>query len=401
MANNNLTIDDITRESLRVLHQKLNFVTNVVTDYDDSYAQSGAKIGNSLRVRLPIQYSTGTGATMATGTGADTLENQVTLTLNTQRHVPMRFTSNEMTMKIDEFSKRHLEPAMAKLAAKIESDALSMANKATNTIYAGTKVEFQDIMDGRAKLVNDLAPDDNRFALLDPQANVDLVVDNKALFADQGEISSQYKKGMMGNFGSFDFFENTMIPSHTSGAEGGLANYDVAADAAGSYTSPNSMNLVVDTGTKSVTAGDVITISSVYEVHPETKVSTGTLKEFTVLTGSTGAGTWVISPAIIPTGPHQNASANALNNATVTLLGAASTAYKQSLLFQKGFAAFGTADLILPKGVAAASRQNMDGISMRIVQDYDVVKDVFYTRCDVLYGYQVLRPQLGCRMLHT
>lgn len=401
MANNNLTIDDITRESLRILHQKLNFVTNIVTDYDDSYAQSGAKIGNSLRVRLPIQYSTGTGATMATGTGADTLENQVTLTLNTQRHVPMRFTSNEMTMKIDEFSSRHIEPAMAKLAAMIENDALSMANKATNTIFAGTKVEFQDVMDGRAKLQNDLAPMDMRYALLDPQGNVDLVVDNKSLFQDQSSLSKQYKEGAMGRFAGFDFFENTMLPSHTSGTEGGGSAYDVVGTLSGSYTSINSMNLVVDTGTKTITAGDVITISGVNEVHPETKADTGALKEFTVLTGGTGSTTLVISPAIVPTGPHKNATAAAANNATISVLGAASTAYKQSLLFQKGFAAFGTADLILPKGVAAASRQNYDGISMRIVQDYDVVKDRFLTRCDVLYGYQVLRPQLACRLLHT
>ena len=65
MANVNLTIDDITRESLRVLHQKLNFCGNIVRDYDDSFAQSGAKIGNTLRVRLPYQYTSGTGATMA------------------------------------------------------------------------------------------------------------------------------------------------------------------------------------------------------------------------------------------------------------------------------------------------------------------------------------------------
>src|SRR5574343_1195673 len=120
MANSVLTPDDITREALRVLHQKLNFVTNIITEYDDSFAQDGAKIGNTLRIRQPIQYNTGTGATMATGTGADTTESSVTLTVNTQRHVPMRFTSNEMTMKIDDFSSRHIEPAMSKLAAMIE-----------------------------------------------------------------------------------------------------------------------------------------------------------------------------------------------------------------------------------------------------------------------------------------
>ena len=112
MANVNLTIDDITRESLRVLHQKLNFCGNIVRDYDDSFANSGAKIGNTLRVRLPYQYTSGTGATMATTTAADSIGVSTTLTVNTQRNVPMRFTSNELTMSIDEFSSRHIEPAM-------------------------------------------------------------------------------------------------------------------------------------------------------------------------------------------------------------------------------------------------------------------------------------------------
>lgn len=194
MANSNLTPDDITREALRVLHQKLNFVTNIVTEYDDSFAVEGAKIGNTLRIRQPIQYLTGTGATIATGTTIDSQENSVTLTVNSQRHVPMRFTSNEMTMKIDDFSSRHIEPAMAVLAAKIESDALSMVNKVYNEISAGTKVEFADVMDGRRKLMDNLAPGSDRYALLDTQANADLVNELKGLFNSPGEISKQTKK---------------------------------------------------------------------------------------------------------------------------------------------------------------------------------------------------------------
>ena len=138
MANTLLTPDMITREALVVLHQKLNFVGNVTRDYDDAYANSGAKIGNTLRIRNPIQYATGTGATMATGAGADTIENKVTLTVNSQRHVPMRFTSNELTMKLDDFSKRHIEPAMSVLAAKIENDAFSMVDEVYNNVQAGT-----------------------------------------------------------------------------------------------------------------------------------------------------------------------------------------------------------------------------------------------------------------------
>ena len=123
---------------------------------------------------------------------------------------------------------------------------------------------------------------------------------------------------------------------------------------------------------------------------------TGVLKQFTVTAAATGAGDLSISPAIISSGPHQNVSAVPDDGDDVTFVGAASTAYKQSLLFQKGFACMGSADLVLPKGVHMASRQNYDGMSMRIVQDYDVVKDRVFTRLDMLYGFKVLRPDLAC-----
>lgn len=403
MANTLLTPDMITREALVVLHQKLNFVGNVTRDYDDAYANSGAKIGNSLRIRNPIQYATGTGATMATGTGADTTENKVTLTVNSQRHVPMRFTSNELTMSIDDFSKRHIEPAMSVLAAKVENDAFNMVDEVYNNVQAGTAVSFAEILSGRKQLVDNLAPASERYALLDTQANVDLVDALKGLFNNQEKISKQNIEGMMGRTGGMDFFENTLIGNHTSGAEGGGSAYlcNSATAQVGSATNPISMSLIVDTGTKTVKEGDTFTIASVNRVHPESKADTGELQQFTVLADFTGAGTISISPAIIATGPYQNCTAGAANNAKLTFNGAASTAYKQSLLFQKGAFAFATADLVLPSGIDFASRQVLDGISMRLVRDYDIVKDRFLTRLDVLYGYKVLRPQLACKILHT
>lgn len=407
MANVNLTIDDITRESLRILHQKCNFIGNIVRDYDDSFAQSGAKIGNTLRVRLPYQYQSATGATMGTTTAADSVGVSTTLTVNTQRHVPMRFTSNELTMSIDEFSSRHLEPAMAKMAAMMEYDAFTATLPSVpGAILAGANIGFDDTMNGRAILQNNLAPQDNRTALLDPQGMVDLVTDNKSLFNAQDEINKQYKEGSMGRFAGADFYENTILPTHTNGTEAGTAYVvDGAAEAktlSASDADPNTGALTVKTGTKTIAAGQVFTIGDdVFAVHPETKVSTGVLKQFTVTTAATGAGDLVISPAIISSGPHQNVSAIPDDGDVLTFLGAASTAYKQSVLFQKGFACMGTADLVLPKGTHMASRQNYDGISMRIVQAYDVVNDRVLTRLDCLYGFKVLRPELAVKIWHT
>lgn len=408
MANVNLTPDMITREALRILHQKLNFVGNVVRDYDDSFAQEGAKIGSNLRIRLPIQYSTGTGATIATGTGADSIGVSTTLQVTSQRHVPMRFTSEELTLDIEDFSKRHVEPAMAILAAKIEADVLGTAVAgASNFVNAGTKVEFADVMDARKKLVDNLAPNMDRTAILSTQAMVDLVTDNKSLFEDSRELSKQYKEGIMGRFASFDFYENTLVPAMAAHTAGGTNTYDVASDGqektlSATDSDPNNQTLAIDTGTKVIAKGAKFTIAGIYDVHPETKETTGALKVFTVTGGDTGTATATsitISPAIIVSGPHQNCigasgAADPSDGDTITFLEDA-TANSQSLLFQKGFAVFATADLVLPKGTDMASRQVYDGISMRLVRDYSVTNDRMYTRLDVLYGFKVLRPQLG------
>lgn len=406
MANINLTPDMITREALKILHQKLNFCGNIIRGYDDSYAVTGAKIGDTLRIRHPIDYQTSTAATMPTGTGADSVEASTTLQVSTKRYVPMRFTSEEMTMDIDSFASRHIEPAMSKLAAKIEADVLTSAVQGTAGQLCATvgTVANADVLSGRKTLVDSLAPMDNRTALMDTQGMVDLVSGQASLFNASDEISRSYKEGAMGRYGSFDFYENTLIPKHTAGTA--VATYKVNGASQKKTLSASDNDIAngvvaVDTGTKTVNAGDIVTIAGCNAVHPETKASTGALKRFVVTAALTAAGDLAISPAIIPSGPHQNVSASPTDGGDVTTIGVAGTAYNQSLLFQKGFMAFATADLVLPKGVDMASRQNHDGISLRLVRDYDISKDRLLTRIDCLYGMKVLRPDLARRLLHT
>ena len=104
----------ITRKSLDVLHQKLNFCGNVNTQYDDRFAQTGAKIGTSLNIRMPSKYSVRTGATLDT---QDHIERSTPLTVSSQYGVDVTFTSVELTMDLDDFSERIIEPAMSQLAA--------------------------------------------------------------------------------------------------------------------------------------------------------------------------------------------------------------------------------------------------------------------------------------------
>ncbi len=411
MANTNLTIDMITRESLRILHQKCNFISNITKGYDDAFAKSGAKIGDTLRIRLPLQYTTGTGATMATGTGADSVGVSTTLQVSTQRHVPLRFTSAEKTMDIDDFSERHIKPAMTKLAAMMEKDCIAQALTGTAQLHKAATLAtpvYKDVMEARKILQESLTPEDARTILLDPQMSVDLNDAFKGLFNDPKSISRSFLEGMITRAQGFDFYENTLLPDYTSGAEDtGDAAYDIAGaqskTLSASDNDPNTMTLTIDQGTKTITNGQVFTIAGVYDVHPESKETRGTLKRFTVVSGGQASATSLtITPAIIAAGPHKNCSAAAANDAALTFLNAdASTTFHQSLAFQKGAYAIGTADLVKPPN-ESCSRQVFDGISMRIIEDfYDGVKDRLYTRCDVLYGFKVIRPELAVKVWHT
>ena len=391
MANTLLTPTAVTREALRVLHQKLTFIGSINRQYDDSFAKEGAKIGDTLKIRLPNQYTVTSGATLTT---QDTAESSVSLQVATQKHVGMNFTSAELTLSMDDFSKRIIEPAMAVLAANVEADALGAMRKdvyqqANNTSAA---ITFANVLAGRRKLNDALAPPGDRTALLSSNDSANLVDALKGLFQDDGQIARQYREGYMGRTAGFDFAESTHLSTQTRGSGNGayLVNDTiVSGDAV----------VTVDTGTGTIKAGEIITFAGCNSVHPETKADSGVPQQFVVTADyAGGAGDISFSPAMVSSGAKQNVSALPADNAAITIVGTASTNYGQSLVYHKDAFTFATADLVMPKGVDWGAREVYDGISLRIVRDYDINNDKLPTRVDILYGYKTIRPQLACRL---
>lgn len=394
-TNTLLTPSEITKEAQRVLHQKLNFIKRVNLSYDDRYANSGAKIGDSLKIRLPTQYTVTDGATLNI---QDSEQQSVTLQVNNRKHVGMSFTDEELTLDIDRFSELHIEPAMAVLAAKVESDVLSnvykdVYNQVDNVGSAATLKLAGTV---RKKLVDNLTPMDRTVTMcMNTQDNLDLVDAGKALFSPSQAISKQYLDGYIGRQGGFEYFENTLMPRHTTGS-------DASGYQTNDATAQTGSTLTIDTGSGTFLKGDIITIAGVNRVHPETKVDTGVLQQF-VVTADTGASatSLSISPAITTTGGKQNVSAGAADDSAITKVGSASAAHDISLGFHRDAFAFATADLELPRGVHNAAREVYDGISLRFVEDFDIVNSAQRARIDVLYGYKTIRPQLACRFANN
>jgi hypothetical protein len=396
MSNTFLTPAMITRKALQILHQKLNFIGSINRQYDDSFAKSGGKIGDSLKIRLPNEYTVRTGATLS---AQDTTELSTTLQIATQKGVDLNFTSIDLTLNLDDFADRIIEPAMAVLAANMEADALSMAldvYQAVNNV--GSALTLNKALTARKLLVDALTPTSDRSLLLNTQDNLDLVDALKGLFQDGGEIAKQYRDGLVGRTAGFgSIFENTLLQSQTTGTALSATTYTVN----GAVTTNGSTSVVVATGATTFKKGDVFTVAGCNRVHPESKADTGVPQQFVVTADyAGGAGTMSFAPAIYTTTGRQNVTAGGMPNGNaITKIGGASTVYKPSLAFHKNAFAFATADLVMPQGVDFAHRDNYDGLSMRIVRQYDITNDKFPCRLDVLYGYKTIRPQLAVRIL--
>ena len=404
MSNSLLTIDMITREALRVLHGTCAFVKTVNKQYDSSFARSGAKIGDTLRIRLPNQYTVGTSAVMDV---QDTTEQSVSLPITNRAVTAMNFSSKELALDLDDFSELIIKPAMSAIASHIDYTALSMTYDVAQSVGTpGTTPASVNVWsDAMALLDNALAPrDGNRYALATPGAMAKTMQGSTSLFNPSEEISKQYRNGMMYNAIGASWMMDQNLRNLTVGTNTNrTTTCDLAANVSTGATTISIDGL--SGATVTITQGEVFTIATAYDVNAETKQTLTNLKQFVVTASKTGSGSAITNLPIAPTiygptsGALQNVSALPASGDDLVFYGTtASTVYPQNLVYHRDAFTFATADLPMPRAAQMASRQVMDGISMRVWQGDDIVNDNFPCRVDVLYGFVTTRPQLAVRV---
>ena len=402
MSNSILTIDMITRKALEILENNLVITRNVNRQYDDSFAVEGAKIGSTLRIRLPDRALVTDGAALQV---QDDNEQFTTLTVASQKHIGVNFTSAELTMQLDDFAERVLKPRISQLASSVDADVANSYKAIYNSVGTpGTTPSTSLVLlQAQQKLNEGAAVMSPRYATVNPAANAGLVEGMKGLFNPTDTVSRQFRNGMMG-MGVLGFEEVNMsqsIKQHTTGTRSTSDTILVN----GTITTEGQSTISIDggTGSATVTVGDVFTVANVFAVNPQTRESTGSLQQFTVTAANTASGgAWTniaVSPAMYtPNNALATISAFPQDGAAITFVGAASTQYAQNLVYHKDAITFATADLLLPQGVDMASRQVHNGISLRVVRQYDINNDRLPCRIDVLYGYSAVRPQMAARI---
>lgn len=393
MANTLSVIDMVTREALRIAHEKLSFLGTIDRSYDSSYAKTGAKIGDTLRVRNPNQYTRRQGSrVMDVQDQAETTQN---VTVAQQDGVDMKFNSAELSLSIDELSRRYIEPATAVLVSGIESDVLQSVTKDVYQ-YTGTTTEVVGATDldavsqARAKLNMSLAPKDNdRCIQMDSVTMASVVGGGRSLFHDGQQLSTAFKEGYLGRFGGTNFYENDRTYSHTSGSDHTTVDINAAV-------SDGDSQITLAGGV--LTVGDTFTIAGVKQVHPETKAAYAHDQQFVVTSVVTASTVYAISPSIITSGAKQNVDHLPSLNDVVSVYAGDSVVYQSNLMYHKDAFTFVTADLPIMDDAVRCVRRMQDGLSIRVWQGSDIRNDELLLRMDILYGWKSLRPEWACRV---
>lgn len=404
-GNTYLTIDMITAEAVMLFKNSNLFIMNMDTQYDDQFAVDGAKIGDTLRIRLPSDFIVTDGPAMQL---QDNTQQYTSLTVSSQKNVATPYTTAERTMSIDRYSELVMAPMVNALCGKVASTIMKgseggVCNLVSNVDGAGNIISpvMDQFTGANAVLDDNGATMLDRRCVQDPTSDARTVSSLAGLLNPTPEISAQFRSGMMKSGLGYDrFFRDQTVIKHTTGtfSAGGTVN------GGGQTTSTSGGNITVNAITGTLKKGDIVTFAGVNSVNRVTKDSLGTLRQFVITADvANGATTIPIYPGLIPsvnkdgTGgdvQYQTVDASPINGAAMTLVTPAGSVYRKSLAYTQKAVTMASADLVMPKkAVEEAARTSYDGVSMRMLTDYLPMTDQLATRLDVLFGFKYIRPE--------
>lgn len=412
MANTTLTASVVAKTALAILENELGVIKTLHRAHEEEFLNrvNGYKVGDTISIRRPADFIVRSGATLST---QDVIEGKTTLTIDQQVGVDFQFTSTDLTLSVENMAERIMKPAMSSLINYMTNDVLTQMYRGVYN-WVGTPGQvinsFADFALAPQRLDEMSVPQNDRTSVLSPADQWGMLGSQTALYL-QGPAGSAYRNGELGMIGGVSTMMSQVVPTHTVGPLGGTPLVNGASQNVTYDTAKNTwaQSLITDGWTAAAAnrlkQGDVFTIAGVFMVNSKTKAVTSILQQFVVNAdvSSDGAGnlTASISPPIITSGPHQTVNAAPADNAAITVLGAASTGYRQNMAYHKNTMALAFVPLEMPQAAYNGSRESYKGMSVRVIPIYDGTNDISKWRLDLLYGRKVIDPRLATRVSGT
>ncbi len=365
MSNTFLTAQEIARQALPILKNNLVFPMLTYTDYADDFAN----VGDTIQIRKPPVYE----AKEFNGTieTQDIVEDKVLVTMDKIADVSVEVTAKEMALEIENFTSQVIEPAAIAIAEKINRDGLELY-KDIYTIggTAGTTPNsLEDLAAARKMLNINKAPVFPRYAVWDPEADMNFSVIPAIVNAEKSGSTEALREGSIGRIQGVDNYMSQAIWNHTPGVSAtGLTVKNAVT--AGSHQ--------VDIGGTSLTGkfvkGDILTIDG----------TTYTVTEDSDEAVSNSIAGIKVAPVL----PQIESGTDV----------AVSPAHAANLVFHKNAFAFVSRPLELARG-AESYVTSFEGITLRVTFSYDASTKKQMLSIDTLYGFKTIYPQLAMRYM--
>lgn len=408
MANTLVNSTLVTYETLRRFANSLKGVGQFNRQYSDEYAKTGAKIGDTAKIRLPQQYEVSSGEELVE---QNLLDRTVTLILNRRRHIGMGWSTQEQTIDLDDLRSRYTNPAGDTLASVYDQLAMADVYKSVyNAIGTPGTAPSAAITysNARTKIADQAGPTSGIVAVLTPYSQAVIADSVKGYNGPDDRVREAWVEGMfaMGQLGIDRWFMDQNVPRFTTGAAttatplingAGQTGSSIITDGWGSAQLP-------------LRKGDTLAFVGIKWVNPLSKENVGADVQV-VLTAdvtpdSSGNATLSISPSLVTSGPLQNVTSSTVDNGVITYLAMAAggsqtaTVTSQNLVFHRDAFYSAMVDLLKPTAGADSSVVSSRdlNISLRLVQQYDIKSDRNRSRLDFLAGFVAGKPEFATRV---
>lgn len=402
MPNQFITTQLVSNTALAMFANNAPFVMTGSRIYQDDFNNSGYKIGDTLQVRRQNNFVIGDGSTAVPQSIVETVEN---ITVAHQYHALIAYTVQDLTLRIEDFSRMFIQPAIQNIISQMERDISAAAEQTLNffTGTAGTPINSFSTVDlAGAKLLEqgvNIASDAYLAMTVRDGSSLKSALLNNFTPVFNEDIVRQ---SAIGHLSYFDIFQSQNIARHVAGAGPTLHSGD-SLTVNGAVASGNT--IVLAGATISVTnyflPGDLISIAGVSSVNPLSRQSTGQNMQFVITApaNSSGGGavTITVAPVIISdtSSPLQNVSNAVPDMAVVTVV----PSYNVNVAYPaRGL------DIVCPplyKLQVPYSSVAIDpetGLSLAVTQTGDILGYQNLMRVDILCGF-AWHPQYAVKLL--
>ena len=395
MPNQFITTQLVSNTALAMFANNSPFIMTGSRIYQDDFNNSGYKIGDTLQVRRQNNFIIGDGSTAAPQDIVETVE---TITIAHQYHALIAYTVQDLTVRIEDFSRMFIQPAIQNIITQMERDICVLAEQQLNffTGTAGTPINsFQTVDLAGAKLLEqgvNIASDAYMAMTVRDGSSLKSALLNNFTPVFNEDIVRQ---SAIGHLSYFDIFQSQNIVKHIAGAGPTLHASDTLT-VNGAVASGNTIVLAGANGggaavTNYFLPGDLISIAGVHSVNPLSRASTGQNMQFVITQAASsaigGAITITVSPSIISSSasPLQNVDNAIPDTAAVTVV----PSYNVNVAYpSRGL------DIVCPPlyklqvPYASVAIDPETGLSLAVTQTGDILGYQNLMRLDILCGFQ-------------